>query len=494
MRRLVLLLSLVVGCATPQPTPVVAMTPISALPPAGPPVATTPDAPFRAEKPAPLEHEPPFTPPVPRELKLKNGAKLLLVENHAVPMVAVEVVVLAGIDAEPLDRPGLSGFVSAMMLEGTRGRSAIDLAIARERLGAQLSVSSAFETTTLHLNALKETLPEALGLLADVLLNPAWRPEDLARVRGLALTAVEQKKGNPGALARDELNRLVWGAHNPWGQPSGGTPKSLKAISRDDLRRFHQRWFLPNNAIVSVSGDVTPDEIQKLLDRSLSGWKAKPLAKRKAVPFPAAIPRAIAVADVPHASQSQVWVGWRGIKATDPDALPLLVANNVLGGLFTSRLNLNLREQKAFSYGVRSRVSFYRDTGTIVAAGGIVAPHTAEAVGEFEKELVRLREGIAADELPRAKEALIRGLPSLLETNDAVAAAMASLEVLGLPLDYYATYAARVAVIDEPRVMQAVTRLIRPEEWPVIVVGPKSLSEEALRKLGLGTVSLVPVD
>jgi zinc protease len=490
MPRTLCLLALLVACATaPKPVPAAA-----AAAPAPAPSPSTPDAPYRAQKPPPLEREPAFTPPVPQLSKLKNGAKLMVVENHAVPIVAVEVVLLAGIDADPLDRPGLSGFVSTMLLEGTKTRSAIEIDIARERLGAQLSVGSGLDRTTLHLNALKETLPDALALLADVLLNPAFRPEDLERVRSLALTGLEQKKGNPGALARDEFNRLVWGDRSPWGQPAGGTPASLKAITRKDLARFHQSWFVPNNAVVSVSGDVTPEEIRSLLDKSLSAWKSKPVPKLKTAPLPKAGPRALFVSDLPQASQSQVWVGWRGVKATSDEALPLSVANNVLGGLFTSRLNLNLREQKAFTYGARSRLGFYRQTGTIVASAGIIAQHTAEAVVEFEKELVRLRETeFGADELARAKEAIIRGIPSALETNDAVAAAMANLDVVALPPDYYATLAARVSGIEAPQVSQAVRELVMPEQWPVIIVGPKSQSEEQLRKLDLGAVTLVPV-
>jgi zinc protease len=490
MRRILLSLPFLVACASTQkpPPPPVA----EAVPPAP---ATTPDAPFRAAKPPPLEHAPNFTPPVPQVAKLKNGARLLVVENHAVPMVAVEIVILAGINADPVDRPGLAGFVAAMMQEGTKKRSAIELTIARERLGAQLSVSSGLESTVLHLNALKETLPDALALLADVLLNPAWRAEDLERTRGLALTGLAQKKGSPGALARDEFNHLVWGGKNPWGQPAGGTPKSLKAITRKDLERFHQTWFVPNNTVVSVSGDVSQDEISALLDQSLKGWKARQVPKRKAPALPDSSERAIYLTDMPQASQSQVWVGWRGVKASSDEALPLSIANNVLGGLFTSRLNLNLREQKAISYGVRSRVGFYRDTGTIVAAGGIMAEHTAEAVVEFEKELTRLRDGeMGADEIGRAKEAIIRGIPSALETNDAVSSAMGNLDVVQLPLNYYATLAGRVAAVPPADVAQAVHTLVMPEQWPVVVVGAKSLSEEPLQKLGLGKVTLVPAE
>ncbi len=478
------------ACAQPEIAPPV-VAPV-ALPPPAPspaPVATTPDEPFRAQKPAPLPTEPAFTAPVPVQRRLKNGAQVLVVENHALPLVAVEIDVQSGVDQEPLDRRGLSGFVASMLLEGTLSRSAVDLEVARERLGAQLSTDSGLETSTLDLNALKETLPDALALLADVLLHPAFKPADVERVRGLLLTSLAAKKGNSGMLARDDFNRLLWGDKNPWGLPGGGTPDTVKAITVKDLARFHEAFYLPNNAMISVSGDITPDEAVAGLEKALGAWKKGKLPVARTVRFPEAAARTVVVTDVPTGSQSQVWVGWRGPKASDPEILPFMVANTILGGLFSSRLNMNLREQKAFSYGVFSGIERYRDVSVFVARGGIVAQHTAEAVTEYEKELARMRtEPITDEELARAKEAIIRGLPSQLETNDAVASSIARLVELGLPLDYYATLAARVRAIQKADVVATVQTIVQPNRWPVVVVGPKSQSFDGLKALGIGEV------
>src|SRR5581483_3555436 len=228
----------------------------STPPPQAEAIATTPDEPFRGKQPTPLANEPAFTAPVPTERKLKNGAELLVVENHAVPLVAVEVVIRAGVDEEPLNRDGLAEFLAQMLLEGTTSRTAIDIEIARERLAAQLSSAGGTETTVLHLNALKETLPEALALMADVLLHPALRDGDIDRLRGLTLTGLAQKKGSAVALARDDFFKLVWGSKNVRGLPASGTPESVKAITAADLKRFHKAWFVPNNALISVSGDT----------------------------------------------------------------------------------------------------------------------------------------------------------------------------------------------------------------------------------------------
>jgi len=481
------------GCAPEAAVPPVAPAPVIPAPtvvPAPPAVvATTPDEPFRAKKPDPLAKEPAFVPPVPAQRRLRNGAQVLVVENHQVPLVAVEIVLQSGVDRDPLDRRGLSGFVAEMLLEGTTTRSSLELEIARERLAAQLSANSGLETTTLHLNALRDTLPEALVLMSDVLQNPAFKAEDIERVRGLLLTSLAAKKGNAGALARDDFSKVVWGDKNPWGLPSGGTPTTIKAITAADLARYHRAFFVPNNAVITVSGDIGADEAVAALEKVLGSWKRGNVPPARPVQYPPAKARSIVFTDLPTGTQSQVVVGWRAPKASSPDILPLLVANNVLGGIFSSRLNLNLREQKAFSYGVFSRLGLNRNVSTFGAAGSIVAAHTAEAVTEFEKELQRMKtDPITDEELARAKEAIIRSLPSALETNDAVVAAVAALVQVGRPLDYYATLPERVRAVQKADVVAAVQKFVDPANWPVIVVGPKSQTFDALKALGIGEV------
>jgi zinc protease len=480
------------ACAPEAAVPPVAPAPVIPAPTVAPPpavVATTPDEAFRAKKPDPLLKEPAFVPPVPVQRRLRNGAEVLVVENHAVPLVAIEIVLQSGVDREPLDRRGLSGFVAEMLLEGTRTRSSLELEIARERLAAQLSAFGGLETTTVHLNALKDTLPDALVLMSDVLQNPAFKAEDIERVRGLLLTSLAAKKGNPGALTRDDFAKVVWGDRNPWGLPSGGTTTTIKAITASDLARFHRTFFVPNNAVITVSGDVTADEAVAALEKVLGSWKKGPVPPARPVQYPAATPRSIVFTDLPTGTQSQVLVGWRAPKASSPEILPLLIANNIVGGIFTSRLNLNLREQKAFSYGVFSRFGLYRNVSTFTASGSIVAAHTAEAVTEFEKELHRMKtEPITDEELNRAKEAIIRSLPFALETNDAVVTAIAALVEVERPLDYYATLPERVRAVQKADVVAAVQKFMDPDHWPVVVVGPKSQTFDGLKALRIGEI------
>ena len=452
-----------------------------------------PDEPFRAQMPPPLARQPHFDPPVPVQRRLKNGARVLIVENHSLPLVAVSVRFLHGIDADQRQKPGLADFVADMVDEGTKTRSAEKLAEEIEDLAAHLGAGVSLETANVGLNCLTETLPKALELLADVVENPAFRDEDVERVRLLKLTALEQKKANPGALTADQAARILYGPEHPWGQPSGGTPQSIGSITAADLAAFHARWWVPNDAVISVAGDVKAGEIVRLLEEKFASWKPHALPRLALPPFPRLTRREIFALEKPGTTQSQVWVVGRLFKATDPDAIPMRVANLTLGGLFTSRLNMNLRERHGYTYGVGSSVSLLRRSGTFSARGGIVAKNTVEAVAEYENELQTFSNGeVSAEELSSSREALVRGLPAALETNDAVAGAMGNLVSLGLPLDYYRTFAARVEKVSRADVRRVVRKWITPARWPVVIVGPVEQSKEALEKLKLGPVSIAP--
>ena len=310
-------------------------------------------------------------------------------------------------------------------------------------------------------------------------------------MRGLLLTGLAQKKASLQALARDAAARILYGAEHPWGRPAGGTPETVKAITRADLARFHREWYRPNHAIVSVSGDTTPAEMKKLLDAKLAGWKRRALPPLRLPPLPRIEARSVTIVDKPGSSQSQVWVVEPLFAASHPDRVPFSVANNVLGGLFTSRLNMNLREEKGYSYGVSSAARLGRTTGTFTAAGGIQAQFTAEALGEFQKELSAFAGGALREgELERSKEALIRSLPARLETNDAVSGSIASLAFEGLPLDWYRRLPGLVARVDDGEVARVAQAWVRPERMPVVVVGPRSEGEEKIRALGLGPVEV----
>lgn len=448
-----------------------------------------PDAEFRAAQPPPAVGNATFNAPVPTERKLKNGARLLVVENHAVPLVAIDIAIPVGADVEPLDKTGLADFTATMLKEGTLKRSSLQLAETIDDLALNLGSSAGTQTLHLTLNSLSETLPQALELAAEVLMQPSFKPDDVERVRNVLLTGLLQKKASPGAVASDQAFRLFFGPKHPLGQPRGGTPDTLKAITVADLKKFHETWYRPNGAIIGVSGDISANDVQALLETRLAAWKPKVTSKPQ-LPAVPALARQIVLVDKPSASQSQVWVMGRLFAAKDPDAVAVAVANNVVGGLFGSRMNINLRETKSWSYGVRSNLNLLRNDGFFLTAGGIQAPFTADALGEYYKELETFSTGELRDgELDRAKEAMIRSLPSALETNGAVAGSITALALNGLPLDYYQTLPARVAKIDAKEVARVAKKYFVVAKMPAVVVGPKALSEEKLTAMKVGNVS-----
>lgn len=477
LRSLALLL-LALGCASGRP----AQAPAAPAPP-----ALSADA-WRATQPEALPAVPPFRAPVPTQRSLPNRLPVLLRENHAVPVVVVELVIRTGVDGDPPNKPGLADFVASALDEGTRSRTAEQLAEQLEDLAASLSVSPGLDGIRLHLNCLSDTLPPALDLLADVALNPAFRPADVERVRGITLTGLEQRRGNPGALASDETARLLYGPKHPWGQPAGGTVESVRSIRRQDLVRFHDTYFRPNNALLSVSGDFEPTSILPLLAERFGAWRPKALPPSRLPPFPKDGGRVVVTVDQPDTTQSQVALATRTISATHPDALALSTANVALGGLFTSRLNHQLREVRGWTYGMGSSVGFNKRTGVFQVRGSVVAARTVDALKDIEAELQKYATGDITDaELSHAKEGILQSLPSALETNDGVASTFVTLSLLGRPLDWYATLPGRLASLGRDEVARVSRAYLDPARLPLVVVGPKK-DQEGLAELQLGPV------
>ncbi len=479
-RRLtsLVLVLLALGCASGKP----AQAPAVAVP------ATPPPDAWRSTQPAPLAAVPPFRAPVPVQRTLPNRLPVLLRENHAVPVVVVELAIKTGVDGDPPDRPGLADFVAGVLDEGTRSRTNQQLAEQLEDLAASLTVSPGLDGIRLHLNCLSETLQPALELLADVALNPAFRSPDVERVRGITLTGLEQRRGNPGALASDEVARLLYGPKHPWGQPAGGTVESVRAIRRQDLVRFHDTYFRPNNALLSVSGDFEPGAILPLLAERFGAWRPKAVPPSRLPPFPKEVPRTVVTVDMPDSTQSQVALATRTITATHPDALALSTANVALGGLFTSRLNQQLREVRGWTYGMFSSVGFNKRTGVFQVRGSVVAPHTVDSLKDIEAELKKYATGdITESELQHAKEGILQSLPQALETNDAVASTFVTLSNLGRPLDWYATLPGRLGALGRDEVARVSRAYLDPAKLPVVMVGPKK-NQEGLAELQLGPV------
>ncbi|MBM3820488.1 MAG: insulinase family protein [Acidimicrobiia bacterium] len=331
-------------------------------------------------------------PPI-QKRALSNGLPVWIVETHEVPLVQITLVVLAGSGDDPAGTFGVGSLTAAMLDEGAGSRSALEIADVVEFLGATLTTTSSFDSSAVRLNVPVARLSEALPVMADVALRPAFPQAELDRLRQERLTALLQARDDPASIAAMAFARIVFGNTHRYGTGAAGTAATLKAFTTADLRAFHSALYQPTNATLVVAGDTTAAAILPQLEQQFGGWKATAPVKRAEVPAAAQLTRGqITIVDKPDAEQSQIRIGWVGVPRATPDYFPLVVLNTTLGGSFTSRLNQNLRETHGYSYGASSAFDMRLSSGPFVAAAGVQTDKTADALREFFNEL----NGIAA--------------------------------------------------------------------------------------------------
>jgi zinc protease len=463
--------ALTLAAVTPSATP----TPPVAAP-------TTPDAPFRAQAPAagpePVFHVPPFT-----RFKLKNGAEVILAEFHDLPLVEVHLVLKTGGGANPAGEAGLADLTANMLDEGTKTRSALQIAEQVGSLGGALTTSSSWDGSVVTLSSIARNFEAALAIWSDVIVHPAFTDKELARVRENLLTAVTRRKDSPPTLANLLLTRVLFGEKHPYGWPLTGVEETLRKISAADIRRFYATYYHPSNATIIAAGDITEPVLRAKLEAALHDWRpARAPAVR--VPAPAALTgKRIYLIDKPGAPQSSIRVGFLGVRRTDPDYFAILMMNQILGGAFY-RLDMNLREHQQWTYGARSSFEMRRTPGPASAGGEFVAPHTADAVAEILKEMRTIATTEVTDEeLGRAKDNFVRSFPARFATRASTAAQLGELAVYGLPNSFLEDYTKKIQAVTKAEILRAAQRFLSGDRLAIIVVGDRASQEVALRKL-----------
>ncbi len=429
-----------------------------------------------------------LTLPVPAHFQLPNGLHVYLVEQHSLPVVAANLVVLAGSETNPAEQPGLASFTADMLDEGTATRSTLQLAQDVNRIGAELTTASASDYSTVNVRSLKRNADAAFELLADVALRPAFTPAEIDRVRKTRLTAIQQQRDNPSQLAMRTFSRIVYGTKHPYGFIELGTEDSNKAITRDALAGFWKQGYVPANTALVVAGDVTESELRTLATKYFGSWKGG--AKQASAPSaPAAIERRIAVVDKPGAPQTALRIGHAGVARNHPDYLPVEVMNTNLGGLFSSRINMNLREKNGYTYGASSTFQYRRGPGPFYVGTSVRTDVTAPAVREIFNEMEGMRsKEISNEELVVARDSISRSLPGLFETTPITAATVRNLFLYNLPLNYYNTLPAGIDGVTAADVLRVAKQYLAPEKMAVVAVGDRSKIGLELEKLALGPV------
>jgi zinc protease len=442
------------------------------------------------------------TPPAPKfpevdKAVLGNGLRIMVVPRPSVPVVNFQLVVDAGYSSDPKGAAGTARLASTLLTEGTATRNALQISDALRDLGATLSAGSSLDSTTVSLSALKSNLDPSLELFADVALHPSFPEAELDRQRKLTLAGIERERSQPNGMATRVLPRLVYGDGHPYASPmsGSGTTASVTALTRADVERWYQARFHPSDAVLIVVGDTTLQEILPRLERLFAGWNpGKAPAKDLALTGKRTAPRLYLV-DRPGSSQSVILAGLAVPPRANPDEIAQGVVNRVLGGNFIARINMNLREDKHWTYGAQSVLPDARGPRLFFVFTAVQADKTKESVQEIEKELTGIvgPRPVTADELASAKDSLTLALPGRWETNGAVAGSVAEVVTYQLGDGYYDAYAGKVAALS-PEQVAAATRFIQPDQVVWVVVGDRSKIEKGLSELGLGAPVILDAD
>jgi zinc protease len=460
------------------------MSPAAEPPAPAPEGRATPDAPFRQSPPA-AATEPSFSVPAFRRFKLKNGLEVVLAEFHDLPLVDLNLVFKSGGAANPPDLAGLADLTRRMLDEGTKTRTAPQIADEIAALGATLGGMSSWDSSSENLSVLTKNLDAGLALFAEVVTTPAFDAKEFERVRDNTLTAITRRKDSPPLVANLAFTRLLYGAKHPYGWPSTGVEASLKKMTPADLRKLYEARFRPNQAVLIVAGDVTEATLRPKLEKAFKAWKARPApALKLPPPAPASDKTRIFLIDKTDAPQSSIRMGLIGIERKNPDYFPALLMNVIFGGGFY-RLDMNLREGKAWTYGARSTLEARKTPGPLLAGGEFVAAHTAESVEEMLKELNGMRDADVTDaELARAKDQLTKSFPARFATRAVTSAQLADLAVYGLPDDYLATYTKKIAAVTKDDIRRVARKLLDPGRLTIVVVGDQKTLKDPLSKIG----------
>jgi zinc protease len=453
----------------------------------------TPPPPDAVDRTVPPETGPirPFHLPPTWSHVLKNGLRLRAVPRTSVPLVSGCLVLEAGEATLDDDRSGLAVLAGDSLQGGTEGRSGVALAEDMERLGTSFRVSTGWDATTVAFTCMAERLDDVMALLTEVIRSPTFPEDEVARVRRQRLAAIRQRGMDPGDMADDELDREIFPPGHPYGRPLAGSIETVSGVTRAAVRDFAGERYRPGLGGFVLVGDLSWDRIQEVAGSHLGGWEGEapgPII----LPEPS-FPESVRVVLVhrPGSVQSEIRIGHPGPPRGIEGEEALRVANMILGGAFTSRLNLNLREEHGFTYGVRSSVVQRRSGGQFTIGTAVGTEVTGPALDEAMKEFRRFREdGPSDEEVEQARDYLAGVFPLRMETTAQLAARMAELLIFDLPDDHHQIRQDRIRAVTRNQVAEAAARYLRPEQASVVIVGNVDEIREPVEALGLGPVEV----
>lgn len=408
------------------------------------------------------------------------------------PVITVLAAIEAAAIADPKGKEGLAKITAQALRDGTADIDGASLTLELEKLGTSLEAGAGWDSTVVSLTVLSDKIEKAFALFSSVILSPALRAEDVDRLRSERLAERVQILDEPRGLAEEAFERFLYADTSRYSKPMSGSSASVGAITWDDVVAFHAANYSPEATTLILVGDLSVDEGVRLANDAFGAWAINATTKSTTVDLPARNERALQIVSKEDAAQSELRIGHVGVPRSHADYFPIVVMNAVLGGLFSSRINLNLRETHGYTYGASSYFDWRRQRGPFVISTAVQSEVTAPAISEALTEIFRMRqEEIGEEELSLATSYLEGVFPIRYETTEAIAAALANMVTFRLPEDYYDTYRSRIAAVTTRDVLNAAKSHVRPDEFQIVVVGNAELLKAQLQGANVGTITVL---
>jgi len=429
---------------------------------------------------------------------LSNGLKIVLAERHSIPVVNFNMVFDAGYAADQFTNPGTSKLLMDMLDEGTKTKSSLEISEELSMLGANLNSGSSLDNSSVSLSTLKANLDGSLKIFADVILNPSFPENELSRLKKQLLAAIQREKVTPIQMALRVFPKLLYGEGHAYGNPltGSGTESSVEKITKDDLMKFHEYWIVPNNATLIVVGDITLNEVKSKLESLFKDWKSKNTPVKNISSIDDNLKPTVYIMDRPGSQQSLILASSIAPKRSSEDEIAVQTANNILGGQFTSRVNMNLREDKHWSYGASTFIMGTTAQRPFIVYAPVQTDKTKESMFEIKKELTNIlgEKPISMEEFEKDKQNQILSLPGSWETMGSISGSLSEIVVYNLPDDYFAKYSSNVSSLNLDEVKDSAVKFVKPANLIWVVVGDKSKIEEGVKSLGFGEIKYIDGD
>lgn len=424
---------------------------------------------FRRHAPAPLPSSE-IRIPTPYQTVLPNGLTLVVVEDKRLPLVSYRLAFRTGDAHDPPELPGLTDMMAGLLTEGTTSRTSRQIAEEVERMGATLHAGAGSDFTTLSASALSVFGNKILELMSDVTLRPSFPENEVELTRQNTKESLKQQRAQPSFLANETVSRVMFGTH-PYSRIVP-TPESIDATTRERLVDFHRTVFVPNNAVFLIVGDVDRAAVEKNVEKLFGDWPRSEAVRDHFPDPPDRDSRVAYVIDRPGSAQSNIVIAHKGVNRTSPDYFPLLLMHTVLGATASSRLFMNLREEKGYTYGAYSNLDTRRTAGTIRATAEVRTPVTGDSLKEFFYELERIgSEQVSEKEILDAKSYLTGVFPIRLETQEGLIDQLVQIKMLGLPDNYLQVYREQVQAVTRAEIQGVAQKYVKPEKAAIVIVG-----------------------